>query len=60
MGRDAVMQRHLQNGIYAALIAMLFWAGSTLVDLRDRITAAEVRLANLQDAMHHVQTQLTK
>ena len=40
-------ERHAQSALTAAAVALLVWSGSTLVELRDRLTKMEERLATL-------------
>jgi hypothetical protein len=45
------MERHLQTAIAAVLVATLLWFGNTMMDLRDRITAIEVQVADVRESL---------
>lgn len=41
--REGNLEKHVQTGIAAVLMALLAWAGLTLLDVRDRQIRMEVR-----------------
>ena len=46
--RGTIIERHTQTIIVAILLALLLWSGSTLLSIRDDVTAMKIQVANLE------------
>jgi hypothetical protein len=46
--RRSVIERHAQTIIVAILLALLLWAGATLLTIRDDVTTLKVQVATLE------------
>jgi hypothetical protein len=46
--RGTIIERHAQTIIVAILLALLLWAGSTLLAIRDDVTALKVQVAQME------------
>jgi hypothetical protein len=46
-GDKHFLERHIQTVAISVSLALLFWGASTLVDIRDRISRFEERLASI-------------
>jgi hypothetical protein len=46
--RGSILERHAQTIIVAILLALLLWAGATLLTIRDDVTTLKVQVATLQ------------
>ena len=46
--RGTIIERHAQTIIVAILLALLLWAGATLLTIRDDVTTLKVQVAALE------------
>jgi hypothetical protein len=44
--KTGALERHIQTFVQAALLAVLFWIGNTVVDVRDRVNRMEEKNAS--------------
>lgn len=57
--RKSDVEKHIQTIIAAVLLALVLWAGSTMLDVRDRMTKLEAGGVALQAQVAALQVQLT-
>jgi hypothetical protein len=51
--RGPIIERHAQTIVVAILLALLLWAGSTLLAIRDDVTALKVQVAQMEGQMRN-------
>jgi hypothetical protein len=53
------VEKHIQTIVVAVCLALLLWAGTTIIDMRDRITRSEAVLTNVNATVQTLQVQLS-
>jgi hypothetical protein len=51
--RSSIIERHTQTIIVAILLALLLWAGATLLTIRDDVIAMKVQVAQMQSDLRN-------
>lgn len=51
--RGTIIERHAQTIIVAILLALLLWAGATLLTIRDDVTTLKVQVAQMEGQLRN-------